>query len=171
MFSPRDEHIPFMKEALYEAKKAYAKGEVPIGAVVVKDGQVIGRGHNETEGKKDSTVHAEMTAIRKAERKIGSWRLTGTTIYVTSEPCTMCAGAIVLARIDHLVTGAGSPKSGACYTLKNLLSDDRLNHTVELTKGIMEEESSELLKNFFKELRIKNKTDKSEETEVESNRK
>lgn len=142
-----------MREALKEAEKAYAKSEVPIGAVIVLNGQIIGAGHNETESTKDVTAHAEMTAIRQAESRIGGWRLSGCTMYVTAEPCTMCAGAIVLSRIDRLVTGAASPKGGACYTLKNLLADERLNHSVELTTGILKEECSILLKDFFKNLR------------------
>ncbi len=151
-----DYDVTFMKEALKEARKAYEKGEVPIGAIVVKDGQIIGRGYNETEIKKDVTAHGEMTAIKNAEETLGSRRLNGCSMYVTSEPCTMCAGAMVLARIDRLVTGADSPKSGACYSLKNLLSDERLNHQVQIIKGVLEEECSTLLKDFFKELRIKN---------------
>jgi len=152
-----DQDITFMKEALKEAKKAYKKGEVPIGAVITKDGKIIGRGYNSTEGEKDVTAHGEMIAIKKAEMELGSRRLNGCTMYVSTEPCTMCAGAIVLARIDRLVTGAESPKSGACYTLKNLLCDERLNHTVQLTKGVMEEECGELLIGFFKEIRGKQK--------------
>ena len=157
----------FMKEAITEAKKAYKKGEVPIGAVVVKNDEIIGRGHNETENKKDITAHGEITAIRNAEKKIGGWRLNGCDLYVTAEPCTMCAGAIVLSRMKRLVTGAPSPKNGACYTLKNLLDDENLNHSVKLTAGVMEKECSDLLKDFFKELR--NNRNKPEETEVEIN--
>lgn len=163
-----DNDKAFMKEAVKEAKKACQKGEVPVGAVIVRDGKIIGRGHNETESKNDASSHGEINAIRKAGKKLGDWRLSGCTMYVSAEPCTMCAGAIVLARIDRLVTGAGSPKSGACYTLKNLLSDERLNHTVDLTTGVMEEECSSLLKSFFRKLRKKN--NKSEDTEVGSNR-
>lgn len=163
-----DNDIRYMKEAVKEAKKAYKKGEVPVGTVIVKDSQIIGRGHNETESKNDAAAHGEIIAIRKAGKRTGDWRLSGCTMYVSAEPCTMCAGAIVLARIERLVTGASSPKSGACYTLKNLLSDSRLNHTVDLTSGVMEEECSSLLKSFFRELRKKD--NKSEDTEVGSNR-
>lgn len=164
--------IAFMMEAIKEAKKAYGKGEVPIGAVVVKDGYIIGRGHNETEFQNDVTAHGEIIAIRKAENTIGGWRLNGCTMYVTAEPCTMCAGAMVLSRIDRLVTGAPSPKSGACYTIKNLLIDDRLNHTVELTSGILENECSRILKDFFRELRTnksKSNNKQAEDTEVGNN--
>lgn len=142
-----------MTEAIGEAEKAYREGEVPIGAVIVKDGHIIGCGHNETESQKDVTAHGEMTAIRLAESNLGGWRLSGCTMYVTAEPCTMCAGAIVLSRIERLVTGTASPKSGACWSLKDLLCDDRLNHNVELTKGVLEEECSRLLRDFFKEMR------------------
>jgi tRNA(adenine34) deaminase len=152
----QDNDIIFMKEAIKEAEKAYRKGEVPIGAIVVKDGAIIGRGHNETESRRDATAHGEMNAIKNAEQNLNSRRLNGCVMYVTSEPCTMCAGAIVLTRIDRLVTGANSPKSGACYTLKNLLCDERLNHTVELTKNVLDEECGSLLSKFFGELRSGN---------------
>lgn len=163
--------IHFMKEALKEAKKAFEKGEVPIGAIIVKDGEIVGSGHNEIERKKDVTAHGEITAIKRAEKKLESRRLSECTMYVTAEPCTMCAGAMVLARIKRLVTGAPSPKSGACYSLKNLLADNSLNHTVDLTKGIMEDECSRLLKDFFKELRATKLNYKSEEIEVGNNHK
>ena len=146
----------WMKTALVEAKKARAEGEVPVGAVVVKDGAVIGRGHNQVEGLKDPTAHAEILAIGAAATTIGSRRLEGATIYVTLEPCTMCAGAIVLARLDRLVYGASDPKAGACGTLMNVPRDERLNHLVEIEAGFMEEECSFLLRSFFEELRKKN---------------
>lgn len=150
----------FMKEALKEAQKAYDKGEVPVGAVIVHRGEIIGRGYNLNESANDPTAHAEIMAIRQAAEALKSWRLLETEMYVTTEPCSMCAGAIVLARIPRLFIGAMDPKSGACGSLMNITQDDRLNHTVEIHTGILEEESSKLLKAFFKDLRNKNKTAK-----------
>ena len=146
----------FMKEALALAREAYEAGEVPVGAVIVKDGRIIGRGRNSTEGDKDPTCHAEINAIRQAAAALGGWRLPGCSMYVTLEPCSMCAGAIVLARIEHLYIGTLDPKSGACLSLANIPSDDRLNHQVELHTGILQQECSAILKEFFKELRNKN---------------
>lgn len=142
-----------MKEALAEAKKAAATGEVPVGAVIVKDGEIIGRGHNETETAKDPTAHAEMIAIRQAAKNLGGWRLTGCTMYVTTEPCSMCAGAIVWSRISRLFIGTMDPKSGACGSVFNIPQESRLNHFVEIETGLMQEECSSLMKSFFKELR------------------
>ena len=142
-----------MKEALAEAKKAAAAGEVPVGAVIVKDGEIIGRGHNETETAKDPTAHAEMIAVRQAAKNLGGWRLTGCTMYVTTEPCSMCAGAIVWSRISRLFIGTMDPKSGACGSVFNILQESRLNHFVEIETGLMQEECSSLMKSFFKELR------------------
>lgn len=142
-----------MKEALAEAKKAAAAGEVPVGAVIVKDGEIIGRGHNETETAKDPTAHAEMIAIRQAAKNLGGWRLTGCTMYVTTEPCSMCAGAIVWSRISMLFIGTMDPKSGACGSVFNIPQESRLNHFVEIETGLMQEECSSLMKSFFKELR------------------
>lgn len=142
-----------MKEALAEAKKAAAAGEVPVGAVIVKDGEIVGRGHNETETARDPTAHAEMIAIRQAAKKLGGWRLTGCTMYVTTEPCSMCAGAIVWSRISRLFIGTMDPKSGACGSIFNIPQESRLNHFVEIETGLMQEECSSLMKNFFKELR------------------
>jgi len=128
----RDESL--MREAIAEARKAFAMGEVPIGAVVTgPDGAVIGRGHNLRETAQDPTAHAEILAVREASRRLGSWRLTGCSLYVTIEPCPMCAGAIVLARIDRVVYGAADPKAGAVDTLYRLLSDERLNHRAAVT--------------------------------------
>ena len=129
----------WMKTALAEAKKARDEGEVPVGAVVVKDDAVIGRGHNQAEGLKDPTAHAEILAIGAAATTLDSWRLEGATIYVTLEPCTMCAGAIVLARLNKLVYGTSDPKAGACGTLMNVPRDERLNHLVEIESGFMED--------------------------------
>jgi tRNA(adenine34) deaminase len=149
------EDAKWMKTALGEAKMARAEGEVPVGAVVVKDGAVIGRGHNQVEGLKDPTAHAEILAIGAAAATLGSWRLDGATLYVTLEPCTMCAGAIVLARVPKLVFGASDPKAGACGSLMNVPRDERLNHLVEIESGFMEEECAFLLRSFFEELRKK----------------
>ena len=145
----------FMRQALEEAKISKSLNEIPIGAVIVKDGQIVGRGHNMTETCKDPTMHAEIVAIKDACKTLGGWRLFGCTMYVTTEPCSMCAGAIVLARIDRLVIGCLDPKTGACVSLNNIVTDDRLNHQVELSTGVLETECSELLKDFFKSLRKK----------------
>jgi len=146
----------YMQEALREAQLAFDKGEIPVGAVIVKDGRIVGRGHNTTESDKDPTCHAEISAIRDASRNLGGWRLFGCHMYVTTEPCAMCAGAIVLARIDKLIIGTMDPKAGACGSLRNIVCDERLNHQVELTVGVMQEECSDILKRFFRQLR-KNK--------------
>ena len=143
-----------MKEALKEAEKAAAMGEVPIGAVVVKDGIIIGRGHNKTETAKDPTAHAEMEAIRAASAALGGWRLLGCDMYVTAEPCSMCAGAIVWSRIENLYIGTMDPKAGACGSVFNIVQEDKLNHQVNVTTGILQEECSRLLKDFFRSLRI-----------------
>jgi len=145
----------FMREALREAEKAAEKGEVPIGCVVVHDGRIVGRGHNLREQLQDSTAHAEMIAISAACGTIGSWRLEDCTLYVTLEPCSMCAGAIVLSRIGRVVFGPRDPKGGACRSLFQITDDDRLNHTVELTEGVLDERSTLLLKSFFQNLRAK----------------
>lgn len=144
----------YMKEALKEAKKAAQKGEVPVGAVIVKNGKIIARGHNLRESKQDPTMHAEIVAIKKAARKLENWRLAGCTLYVTVEPCPMCAGAIVQSRIGRVVYGARDPKAGAVASLYTILTDRRLNHQVSvITEGVLEEECSEILKSFFKRLR------------------
>ena len=142
-----------MKEPLKEAEKAAAMGEVPIGAVVVKDGIIIGRGHNKTETAKDPTAHAEMEAIRAASAALGGWRLLGCDMYVTAEPCSMCAGAIVWSRIENLYIGTMDPKAGACGSVFNIVQEDKLNHQVNVTTGILQEECSRLLKDFFRSLR------------------
>ena len=142
-----------MQEALSEARLALAAGEVPIGAVVVQGDRIVGRGHNQTERSKDPTAHAEILALRQAAQTLGGWRLPGCDLYVTAEPCSMCAGAIVLSRIEHLYIGAMDPKAGAAGSLYNIPQDDRLNHRVEITTGLLQEESAELLRSFFKELR------------------
>lgn len=143
----------FMLDALAEAEQAAAMGEIPIGAVVVKDGEIIGRGHNMTETSKDPTAHAEMLAIKSAAQKLGGWRLLNCDLYVTCEPCCMCAGAMVWARIKKLYIGTLDPKSGACGSVFNIVDSEQLNHRVEIETGCMQKECEALLKQFFKELR------------------
>jgi len=147
------QHNKFMKEALKEARKAYEKKEVPIGAVIVKDGKIISRGHNLRETKQDATLHAEMVAIVKACKKIGSWRLNGCDMYVTLEPCCMCAGAIISSRIDRVFVGALDTKSGAAGSVVNVFDIKQLNHKVEVHIGILEEDCKAIMKSFFKQLR------------------
>ena len=143
----------FMKEALKEAKKAYNKLEVPVGAVIVKDGQIIARAHNLKETKYDTTKHAEILAIQKASKKLNSWRLIDCEMYVTLEPCAMCAGALINSRIKKVYIGASDKKTGAVGSVFNLLEDYTFNHKVEYEKGILKEECENMLKDFFKELR------------------
>lgn len=147
----------FMAEAVREAEKALEKDEVPVGAVVAVGGEIVSRGHNTKETSHDPTAHAEMAAIRGASRELGAWRLARSTLYVTLEPCIMCMGAIVQARVPRLVFGAMDPKAGACGSLYDISADARLNHRVEVTTGVMEEEASVLLKEFFKRLRQRNR--------------
>lgn len=146
-------HRKYMLEAIAEAELALASGEVPIGAVVVWDGKIIGRGHNRREQWKDPTAHAEILAIKEAAQYLGQWRLTNASLYVTLEPCPMCAGAIVNARIKTLVFGAYDPKAGAVSSLMNLVQDKRLNHFVEVYDGICQNECRQLLQDFFQDLR------------------
>ncbi len=143
----------FMKEAIKEAKKAYGKLEVPIGAVIVKDGKIIARGHNQKEEKADTTMHAEIIAIKKASKKIGAWRLNGCEMYVTLEPCPMCAGAIINARLDKIYIGTMDEKNGACGSVTNVLEEYKQNYKVQKEEGIHQKECEEIIKNFFKELR------------------
>lgn len=143
----------FMRLALAEAERALDHGDVPIGAVIVKDDEVIARACNERELAADPTAHAEILALRAAASELGSWRLDGTTMFVTLEPCPMCAGAIVLGRMDRLVYGPQDPRAGAAFSLYNIVQDDRLNHQVELTTGVLEEECAELLRSFFEDRR------------------
>lgn len=147
------DHQGYMREALAEARKAYALGEVPVGAVLVLNGEIIGRGHNLREMLVDSTAHAEIMAMREAARRLGDWRLEGTTLYATIEPCPMCAGAIVQFRVPALVYGAPDPKAGAVDSLVDLVRDPRFNHRVEVVSGVLEEECAEIIKAFFRELR------------------
>ncbi|OEH91933.1 tRNA adenosine(34) deaminase TadA [Bacillus solimangrovi] len=150
----------WMREAIQEAKKAEDIAEVPIGAVIVKDGQVIGRAHNLRETEQRSIAHAELLAIDEACRKLGTWRLEGTTLYVTLEPCSMCAGAIVLSRVERVVYGASDPKGGCAGTLMNLLQEDRFNHQSEVISGVLEQECGQMLTEFFRQLREKRKQNK-----------
>ena len=143
----------FMKQALKEAKKAYDKMEIPVGAIIVKDGKIIARAHNQKETKLDTTKHAEILAIQKASKKIGGWRLIDCEMYVTLEPCTMCAGAIINSRIKKVYIGTMDEKTGAAGSVLNLFEDYKFNHKVEYEIGIMREECESILKNFFKELR------------------
>ena len=147
----------WMGKALAQAERAARLGEVPIGAVLVRDGRVIGRGCNRREGKNDPSAHAEMIAIRQAAARLGAWRLTGTTLYVTLEPCPMCMGAIILARIERLVFGCLDPKAGAAGSLYDLATDRRFNHRVAVVAGVREEECAAVLSGFFRELRLQKK--------------
>ena len=149
--------IQYMKAALKQAEKALALGEVPIGAVIVEDGKIIGRGYNRRNTDHTTLAHAEITPIRKANRKVGDWRLEGCTLYVTLEPCQMCAGALVQSRIDRVVVGAPSFKSGCGGTLLNILQNNEFNHQVIVETGLLQEECAAMLQQFFKELRARNK--------------
>jgi tRNA(adenine34) deaminase len=146
-----------MAQALKEAEKARLKGESPIGAVIVKDGRIIARGHNEKELRHDSTLHAEMTAIRRACRKLGSWRLNDCDMYVTLEPCTMCAGAIIQARIRSLYIGTSDLKAGAAGSVIDVFRVDAFNHRVDVVWGLMQEQCAAILSEFFAELREQKK--------------
>lgn len=151
-----DKDLHYMRLAIDEARLASARGEVPIAAILVGNDKILAQAHNFRELWQDPTAHAEMIAIREAATKLGTWRLTDTTLYVTLEPCTMCAGAIVLARIPRLVFAAPDPKAGACGSLFNITQDERLNHRVEVASRVLEPESQELLQSFFRSLRERN---------------
>ena len=153
--SPED--MRYMKEAIRQAKKARALEEVPIGCVIVSDGKIIARGYNRRNTDKNTLSHAELNAIRKASKKLGDWRLEGCTMYVTLEPCQMCAGALVQSRIDEVVIGSMNPKAGCAGSVLNLLQVDNFNHQVKITRGVLEEECSMMLSDFFRELREKKK--------------
>lgn len=155
-----NQHEKYMKEALKLAKKAYTLGEVPIGCVIVYEDKIIGRGYNRRKTDKNTLSHAEITAINKASKKMGDWRLEGCTLYVTLEPCQMCAGAIVQARIPTVYMGCMNPKAGCAGSILNILNMPEFNHQVEVHSGILEEECSQMLKNFFKELRLRLKAEK-----------
>jgi len=163
----RSEHEKYMALALNEARKAARAGETPIGAVIVKDGLVVGRGHNRVESGKDPTLHAEMIAIRRAAARLGVWRLIGCTMYVTVEPCPMCAGAAVFARLDAVVAGTVSDRSGACGSVEDILSSGNLYHHVGYSVGILERECAALISGFFKGLREKRGGESEESGECE----
>ncbi len=148
----------FMRAALCQAKKAYALDEVPIGCVIVRDGKIIARGYNRRNTDKNTLSHAELIAIKKAAKKLGDWRLEGCTMYITLEPCQMCAGAMVQARLTEAVIGSMNPKAGCAGSVLNILEMDGFNHKVQVTRGVLEQECSEMLSRFFKELRRKKKT-------------
>lgn len=156
----RSVHEKYMKEAMKQAKKAAALGEVPIGCVIVHEGKVIGRGYNRRNTDKSTLSHAEITAIKRASRALADWRLEDCTLYVTLEPCQMCAGAIVQARITETVIGAMNPKAGCGGSILNILEMPEFNHQVIVRRGILEDECAAILKNFFEELRVKNKMEK-----------
>lgn len=160
-----EEDREYMKLALEEAKKALEKEEVPVGCVLVREGVVIARAHNLKESKKDATAHGEMLLIQQASKNLGDWRLLDTTLYVTLEPCAMCASAICHARIKRLVVGAADPKMGGCGSALSVLNHEKLNHMVEYEQGLMEEEARVLLQDFFKGLRERNKNRKKEKRE------
>lgn len=150
----------YMKVALREAKKALALGEVPIGCVIVYEDKIIGRGYNRRNTDKSTLAHAEISAIKKASKKMGDWRLEDCEIFITLEPCQMCSGAIVQARIRDCIVGCMNPKAGCAGSILNMLQRPEFNHQVNFTKGVLEEECSQILKDFFKELRKKNKAEK-----------
>ena len=150
----------YMREALKQAKKAYKLGEVPIGCVIVHQGRIIGRGYNRRNTDKNTLSHAEITAIKKASKVIGDWRLEDCTLYVTLEPCQMCAGAIIQARIPEVVIGCRNPKAGCAGSVLDILQNPAFNHQAKVTQGVLENECSEMLKTFFAELRIRNKAEK-----------
>ncbi len=156
-----EQHIKYMKEALKQAKKAYALGEVPIGCVIVYEDKIIGRGYNRRNTDKNTLAHAEITAINRASKKMGDWRLEDCTLYVTLEPCQMCSGAIVQSRITNVVMGCMNPKAGCGGSILNILEMPEFNHQVNVIRGVMEEECSQILQDFFKELRIRNKEEKA----------
>lgn len=158
----------YMKEAIKQAKKAYALDEVPIGCVIVQDNKIIARGYNRRNTDKNALAHAEISAIKKASKKTGDWRLEDCTMYVTLEPCQMCAGAIVQSRMKKVVIGAMNPKAGCAGSVINILQMKQFNHQVDITRGVMEEECSQMLKQFFAELRVRNREEKHQKREAEA---
>lgn len=156
----------YMKEAITEAKKAEALGEVPIGAVVVLDGKIIARGHNLRESEQNAVAHAELLAIEKACKSLGTWRLENAVLYVTLEPCPMCSGAIIMSRVKRVVYGAADPKGGCAGTFMNLLQDERFNHQSEVISGVLQEECSELLSAFFRAIRERKKREKEDKRKI-----
>lgn len=160
------EQEKYMKEAVRQAKKAYALKEVPIGCVIVCEGKIIARGYNRRNTDKNTLSHAELNAIKKASKKLGDWRLEGCTMYVTLEPCQMCAGALVQSRIDKVVIGCMNQKAGCAGSVLNLLQIEGFNHKVEIEKGVLEKECSQMLSEFFKELRKEKKEKKKKEADA-----
>ena len=150
----------FMKKALDQARRAAAQGEIPIGCVIVREGKIIARGYNQRLSKHSTLAHAEITAIDRASRKLGDWRLEGCTLYVTLEPCQMCSGALVQSRMDRVVIGTMNPKAGCAGSLLNILQMPQFNHQVEITRGVLEAECSKLLSSFFADLRLRLKEEK-----------
>ena len=161
-----EQHIKYMKEALRQAKKAYALGEVPIGCVIVYEDKIIARGYNKRNIKKNTLAHAEILAINKASKVLGDWRLEDCTMYITLEPCQMCAGAIVQARVKRVVIGSMNPKAGCGGSILNLLQMEQFNHQVEVERGVLEEECSTMMSQFFKELREEKKLMKVKGQEI-----
>lgn len=157
----------YMKEALKQAKKAYALKEVPVGCVIVYEDQIIARGYNRRNTDQNTTSHAEINAIRKASKKLGDWRLEGCTLYVTLEPCQMCAGAIVQARVSEVVIGSMNPKAGCAGSILNMLEMHEFNHQVKVERGVLKEECSEMLSAFFRRLRVVKKKKKEERKRAE----
>lgn len=160
MSKPVNKEEKYMRAAIREARKAYALQEVPIGCVIVYEDKIIARGYNRRNTDRNTIAHAEMSAIKKASRKLGDWRLEGCTMYVTLEPCQMCAGAIVQARMDEVVIGSMNPKAGCAGSVLNLLEVPAFNHQVKITKGVLEEDCTAMLSTFFKELREQKKREK-----------
>lgn len=160
MSKPVNKEEKYMRAAIREARKAYALQEVPIGCVIVYEDKIIARGYNRRNTDRNTIAHAEMSAIKKASRKLGDWRLEGCTMYVTLEPCQMCAGAIVQARMDGVVIGSMNPKAGCAGSVLNLLEVPAFNHQVKITKGVLEEDCTAMLSTFFKELREQKKREK-----------
>lgn len=163
-------NIKYMKEAIKEAKKAAKIGEVPIGCVIVYEDKIIARGYNKRNTKKTTLAHAELLAIQKASKKLGDWRLEDCTMYVTLEPCQMCAGAIIQARMKEVVVGAMNLKAGCAGSILNILQMKEFNHQAELITGVLEEECKKVLQEFFKDLRIKNKLEKEEKKKITENK-
>ena len=163
----RPTHEKYMKDAIRQAKKAAALGEVPIGCVIVHDGQVIGRGYNRRNTDKSTLAHAEITAIKRASKKLGDWRLEDCTMYVTLEPCQMCAGAIVQSRMKKVVIGSMNPKAGCAGSILNMLEMHEFNHQVKVERGVLKEECSEMLSAFFQRLRVVKKKKKEERKRAE----
>lgn len=153
-------HEKYMREAIRQAQKAYALDEVPIGCVIVCEGKIIARGYNRRNTDKNTLSHAELTAIKKASKKLGDWRLEGCTMYITLEPCQMCAGAIVQARVSEVVIGSMNPKAGCAGSVLNILQMEEFNHQVTVTRDVLKEECSRMLSQFFRELREKKKREK-----------